>query len=95
MLMPGKVSMSGPFNLGALAPDAGGRFEAGAVARHHQHLQHVERFVTGIGLGVLYRRNGRNIGIVFIAIYLLFMFAVSSSSGVHGRRVDFRWVNDS
>lgn len=78
ILSTGKMSMAGPFNLGALAP----MLEEGS--RLATFLGSISIFslwsfvVTGIGLGVLYKRNGRNISLVIIAVYLIFMFAVAS-----------------
>lgn len=80
-LMQGKISMGGPFNLGALAP----MLEEGSTLA--TFLGGISVFglwgfvVTGIGLGVLYRRSGRNIAIVLIALFLVFMYAVSSFFG--------------
>jgi hypothetical protein len=81
MLLSGKMSMFGPFNLGALAPG----LEAGSTMA--TFLGSVSLFglwgslVNGIGLGVLYRRNGTTIGIVLIVVYLLFMYGLSSLFG--------------
>jgi hypothetical protein len=80
-MMSAKVSMFGPFNLGALAPG----LEAGSTLA--TFLSSVSVFgiwgslVTGIGLGVLYRRNGTTIGIVLVVVYLLFMYVISSLFG--------------
>lgn len=80
-LMKGTISMSGPFNLGALAP----MLEEGSTLA--TFLGSISVFslwaliVTGIGLGVLYRRSGRNIAIALIVIFLLFMYGVSSLFG--------------
>ena len=80
MILSGKMSMFGPFNLGALAPT----LEAGPLATF---LGSVSVFgiwgmlVTGVGLGVLYRRSGLNIGIALVVIYLLFMYGLSSLFG--------------
>jgi len=81
MLSTGKMSMSGPYNLGALAPMLD---ETSQLARWLGSISVFSLWsfiVSGIGLGVLYRRNGLNIGLVLIAIYLLFMFGVTSLFG--------------
>ena len=75
-LMRGTISMAGPFNLGALVPMVD---ESSTIARV---LGSVSVFtlwgliVTGIGLGVLYRRKGGPIGVVLIVLYLLIVFGV-------------------
>jgi hypothetical protein len=80
-IMSGKISMTGPFNLGALAP----MLEEGSKLA--TFLGSISVFslwgfiVTGIGLGVLYKRSGRNIAIGIIVVYLLIMFGVSSVFG--------------
>ena len=80
-LMQGTVSMAGPFNLGALAP---GLEEGSTLARFLGSISVFTlwgQVVTGIGLGVLYKRSGRNIAIVLIVLLLLFMFGVTSLVG--------------
>lgn len=80
-LMKGTFSVSGPFNLGALAP----MLEEGSTLA--TFLGSISVFslwafiVTGIGLGVLYRRSARNIAIALIVVYSLFMYGVSSLFG--------------
>jgi len=73
----GTVTMSGPFNLGALAPflEEGSRFATflGSISV----FMIWGTIVTAIGLGVLYRRNSRNIAIVLLALWLLFFGAIS------------------
>jgi hypothetical protein len=75
-LMRGTISMAGPFNLGALVPMVD---ESSTIARV---LGSVSVFtlwgliVTGIGLGVLYRRKGGPIGVVLIVVYLLIVFGI-------------------
>jgi hypothetical protein len=75
-LMRGTVSMAGPFNLGALVPMVD---ESSIIARA---LGSVSVFtlwgliVTGIGLGVLYRRKSGPISVVLIVLYLLIVFGV-------------------
>ena len=69
-LMQTKMTMGGPFNLGALAP----MLEEGSTLA--TFLGGISVFslwglvVTAIGLGVLYRRNSRNIAITLIAVFL-------------------------
>jgi hypothetical protein len=76
-LMKGTISMAGPFNLGALAP----MLEPDSLLANV--LGGISVFgiwgfiVTGIGLGVLYRRSGRNISIALIVVYVLFVVAAS------------------
>ena len=75
-LMRGTISMAGPFNLGALVPMLD---ESSTIARVLGSISVFTLWglvVTGIGLGVLYRRKGGSIGIVLIAIYLLIVFGV-------------------
>jgi hypothetical protein len=80
-LTTGKMTPTGPFNLGALAPG----LEAGTTLA--AFLGSISVFslwglvVTAIGLGVLYRRNSTNIAITIIAIFLLIMFGVASVWG--------------
>jgi hypothetical protein len=80
MLTTGKMTMAGPFNLGALAP----MLEEGTLARFLSSISVFSLwafFVTAIGLGVLYKRNSTNIFITIVAVYLLFMFGVASVFG--------------
>jgi len=78
MVMQGKLSMSGPFNLGALVP----MLEPDSMLASFLGGLNVFSFwgliVTGIGLGVLYRRSGRNISIALIVVFLLIMLAVTA-----------------
>jgi len=78
MVMQGKISMGGPFNLGALAPG----LEPNSLLANFLGGLSVFTFwgliVTGIGLGVLYRRSGRNIAIALIVLFLLIMLAVAA-----------------
>jgi Yip1 domain len=80
-LMQTKMTMGGPFNLGALAP----MLEEGSTLA--TFLGGISVFslwglvVTAIGLGVLYRRNSRNIAITLIAVFLLLAYAVSALFG--------------
>jgi hypothetical protein len=86
-LARGTMSYAGPFNLGALVPMLDP--ESGLA----RYLSSISVFgiwgsiVTGIGLGVLYKRSGRNISIALVIVYLLFMLAVTSvlSSFMGGR----------
>lgn len=77
-LMRGITTMTGPFNLGALVP---GLPEGSVIATF---LSGISVFtiwqiaVVGIGLGVLYRRNSRNIIITLMAVYLVIVYAVST-----------------
>lgn len=78
ILATGKMNMAGPFNLGALAPmlEEGSRITA--------WLSSISAFtlwgfvVDAIGLGVLYKRNSRNIALTLIGIFALIMFGVAS-----------------
>jgi len=80
-LTTGKMSPTGPFNLGALAP----MLEQGSTFA--TFLSSVSVFtlwgfiVDAIGLGVLYRRNSRNIALVLIAIFLLIMLGMAVAFG--------------
>jgi hypothetical protein len=77
----GAITMSGPFNLGALAP----MLEEGSTLA--TFLGSISVFslwgfiVTGIGLGVLYKRSGRNIAIGLILAYLLIAYGIISLFG--------------
>ena len=80
-LMTNKISMGGPFNLGALAPMLE---ESSTLARFLGGISIFSLWgfvVTGIGLGVLYKRNSRTISIVLIALFLVFMYAVTAMFG--------------
>jgi hypothetical protein len=78
---PGPITVTGPFNLGALVPmlDEGSRLAS--------YLGSISAFglwgfvVTGIGLGVLYKRSGRNIAIGLLVAYLLIAYGLSSLFG--------------
>jgi len=78
IMSTGKMTMAGPFNLGALAP----MLEEGSKIA--TWLGSISIFtlwalvLTSIGLAVLYKRNSRNIAITLIAIYLLIMFGVAT-----------------
>jgi hypothetical protein len=78
VLSTGKMTMAGPFNLGALAP----MLEEGSKIA--SWLGSINIFtlwalvLTAIGLAVLYKRNSRNIAITLIVIYLIVMFGVAS-----------------
>jgi len=80
-LSTGKVTMAGPFNLGALAP----MLEPGSTLAAFLGIISVFTLwgfvVDAIGLGVLYRRNSRNIAIALIGVFLLIMFVVASMWG--------------
>jgi hypothetical protein len=81
MMSTGKMTMAGPFNLGALVP----MLEEGSTLVSFLSSISVFSlwafFVTGIGLGVLYKRNSTTIALTIIAVYLVFMFAVASMFG--------------
>jgi Yip1 domain len=67
----GVVTVGGPFNLGALAPSLD---QTSFLARYLGSMNVFTLWgliVTGMGLGVLYRRNGTNIGIALIVVYLV------------------------
>ena len=75
-LMRGTVSMAGPFNLGALLPMLD---ESSVLARFLGSTSVFTLWglaVTGIGLGVLYRRKGGTIATALVVIYCLIVFAV-------------------
>jgi hypothetical protein len=76
-MLKGTVTMSGPFNLGALAPflEEGSKLATflGMISVFHIWGS----IVTAIGLGVLYRRNSRTIAIVLLALLLLFFGAIT------------------
>jgi hypothetical protein len=75
------ITMSGPFNLGALAPmlDEGSKLATFLGSVSFFGLWGV--IVTGTGLGVLYKRNGRTIAIVLIVVYLAITYGMSSLFG--------------
>lgn len=82
MYAQGVVTAGGPFHLGALVPF----LDPGGIVAQTLGVTSVflvwSMIVTGIGLGVLYKRNGTTIGIVLIAFYLLLaagMFTVFSA----------------
>ena len=80
-MMQGTMNMAGPFNFGALAP---GLDASSTLARFLGGISVFSIWglvVTGIGLGVLYKRSGRNIAIALIVIFLLFMFGITSLVG--------------
>ena len=80
-LMQGKMTMTGPFTLGALVPmaDPGGTLT--------MFLGSISVFslwgfvVTAIGLSVLFKRKTLNIAIGLITAYLLVMFGIISLFG--------------
>lgn len=78
ILSTGKMTMTGPFNLGALAPmlEEGSKIAAWLGSISVFTLWAL--VLTSIGLAVLYKRNSRNIAITLIAIYLLIMFGVTA-----------------
>jgi len=84
-LMQGTMSYSGPFNLGALAPMLE---EGSSLARF---LGSISVFTlwgliaSAIGLGVLYRRNSRNIAITLLLIYSLIVGGVIMLFSSFGR----------
>jgi len=81
MAMSGKISMFGPFTLGALAPGLEDGSKLAAWLGSISIFGIWGAFVTGIGLGVLYKRNGTTIGIVLTIVYLLVMYVVMSLFG--------------
>jgi len=86
-LMQGVVSMAGPFNLGALVTflDDGSRLRT--ILGSISVFSIWGLITTAIGLGVLYRRNSRNIAITLLLIYVLIvgglvmMFSRGASAG--------------
>ena len=80
-LMSGTMSMSGPFNLGALAPMLAEGSKLAMFLGSINVFSLWAFIVTGIGLGVLYKRNGIKIGIALIVVFLLFMFGITSLFG--------------
>jgi hypothetical protein len=86
-MLKGTVTMSGPFNLGALAPF----LEEGSKPATFLGMISVfmiwGTIVNAIGLGVLYRRNSRTIAIVLLALWFLFfgvitmLFSGAASAG--------------
>jgi len=82
LILAGKAQTAGgPFNLGALAPF----LEPGTfMAKYLASISFFTlwgTFVTGIGLGVLYRRNGSAIGIALIVVYLVIWAGIISLFG--------------
>ena len=71
MYAQGVMSTSGPFNLGALVPF----LEPDSIIAKTLGATNVFTLwgllVTGIGLGVLYKRKGSTIGLVLIALYVV------------------------
>jgi Yip1 domain len=80
-LMSTTMSMAGPFNLRALAPWLEEGSKLGAFLGSISVFNIWGLIVTAIGLSVLYRRSARNIAIVLIVVFLLFMYALSSVFG--------------
>jgi Yip1 domain len=86
-LMQGVVSMAGPFNLGALVTfmDEGSRIRT--ILGSISVFSIWGLIATAIGLGVLYRRNSRNIAVTLILLYVLIvgglvmMFSRGASAG--------------
>ena len=72
------MTMAGPFNLGALAPMLEEGSKLAAFLGSISIFSLWTFFVSGVGLGVLYKRNGTTIAMVLIGVFLLFMFAVAS-----------------
>jgi hypothetical protein len=85
-LMQGTMSMSGPFNLGALVPMLA---ETSFVARFLGSVSVFTLwglFVLAIGLAVLYKRKTTNIAIALFAVYALITAAIIAVLGrVAGR----------
>lgn len=81
VVMSGTMSLSGPFNLGALAPTLDASSKLALFLSSVSLVGLWSALVSGIGLGVLYKRSGLTIGIVLVVIYLLFRFAMTSAFG--------------
>ena len=71
MYAQGVLSTAGPFNLGALVPFLAPENIIAKTLGATSMFQVWGMFVTGIGLGVLYRRKGSTIGLALIAFYLI------------------------
>ena len=78
-LMRGQVSFTGPFNLGALAPMLEEGSKMATVLGAIDVFRIWAAIVTGIGLGVLYKRSGRNIAIALVLVYLLLTIGLASA----------------
>jgi hypothetical protein len=78
-LMRGQVSFAGPFNLGALAPMLEEGSKLATILGSIDVFRLWASIVTGIGLGVLYKRSGRNIAIALVLVYLLLTIGLASA----------------
>jgi len=78
MMMTNSFSLSGPFNLGALMPGLDPDSQMAAFLGSISVFSLWGSIVTGIGLGVLYKRSGRNIAIALVILNILFMFALTA-----------------
>jgi len=80
-LAQAKISMGGPFNLGALAPMLDETSTLASFLSSISVFSLWSLVVTAIGLGALYKRRSRNIAIGLIVVFLLFMYGVTSIFG--------------
>jgi hypothetical protein len=72
----GAMSMSGPFNLGVVVGFLDPTSLVARVLGATSVFTVWSFLVTGIGLGVLYRRSGRNIGLALILVYVVIVAGV-------------------
>lgn len=73
----GLTSPAGPFNLGALAPMLEPTSAVARVLSNISFFTLWQMVLTGIGLGVLYRRKAMPIAVFLVAVYLLVMAGVT------------------
>jgi len=84
MYAQGVMSQAGPFHLGALVPFLDPASIIAKTLGATSIFTLWGMMLTGIGLGVLYRRKGTTIGLVLIVLYLVIaagFFAVFSGLG--------------
>jgi hypothetical protein len=77
MYSQGVLTIGGPFNLGMLVPMLDETSRVFRVLSNTNIFQIWSSLITGIGLGVLYKRSGLTIGLVLIAFTLAVGFGFS------------------
>jgi hypothetical protein len=81
MMMRGTISMFGPFNLGVLVPFLDENNFLARLLGSTSVFMIWGLLVLGIGLGVLYKRNGMKIGIVLNLVYFVIAAALTAVFG--------------
>ena len=85
MYAQGVMSQAGPFHLGALVPFLDPNSVIARTLGATNIFTLWGMMVTGIGLGVLYRRKGTTIGVVLIVLYLVIAAAFFAAFSGFGR----------